>query len=152
MPPEFIKLYNLATKVKYDSRGNGYVYMEIRHGMYRLPQSGMLSNKLLKERLHDYGYHELPHTPGLFKHESRPVWFSLVVDDFGIKCVGKQNALHLINALEDFYDVEVDWKGSLYCGIALDWHYEDKYVNISMPNFVHKQLLRYYISMIWLPR
>ena len=143
-PPELIELYNLAPKVKYDAKGVGYVYMEIRRGMYGLPQSGILSNKLLKERLPQYGYYELPHTPGLFKHETRPVWFSLVVDDFGIKYVGKENALHLINALEDFYEVEIDWKGELYCGITLDWHYDDKYLDISMPTYVHKQILRYY--------
>ena len=99
IPPEFIELYDLAPKVKYDAQGIGYVYMEIRRGMYGLPQSGMLSNKLLKERLTDYGYDELPHTPGLFKHKTRPISFSLVVDDFGIKYIGKENALHLINAL-----------------------------------------------------
>lgn len=143
IPPEFIELYDLAPKVKYDAKGIGYVYkyMEIRCGMYGLPQSGMLSNKLSKKRLTDYGYDELPHTPGLFKHKTRPISFSLVVDDFGIKYIGKENALHLINALEDFYEVEVDWKGSLYCGITLDWHYEDKYVDISMPNYMQKQLL-----------
>ena len=31
----------------------------------------------------------------------------------------------------------------LYCGITLDWHYDAKYVNISMSNYVHKQLIRY---------
>ena len=31
----------------------------------------------------------------------------------------------------------------MYCGISLDWHYDAKYVNILMPNYVHKQLIRY---------
>ena len=39
--------------------------------------------------------------------------------------------------------MEIDWKGKLYCGISLDWQYDAKYVNISMPNYVHKQLIRY---------
>ena len=117
LPQEFIELYDLTSKVKYDSRGNGYVYMEIHRGMHGLPQSGILSNKLLKERLHTYGYQELPHTPGLFNHDTRPVWFSLVVDDFGIKYIGKQNALHLINALESKsigkvpYTAKLPWTG-----------------------------------------
>ena len=35
----FVKLYNLASKVdKY-----GFVYLEIRHGMYGLPQAGILA-------------------------------------------------------------------------------------------------------------
>jgi hypothetical protein len=52
--------------------------------MYGLPQAGILANKLLKERLELDGYTEQPHTPGLFKHKARPVWFNLTADDFGI--------------------------------------------------------------------
>ena len=33
--------------------------------------------------------------------------------------------------------------GGMYCGITLDWHYKDKYVDISMPNYVRKQLIKY---------
>ena len=117
--------------------------MEIHKGMYGLPQAGTLSNKLLKECLVEYGYAEQPHTPRLFKHETRPVIFLLVVDDFGIKYIGKKNAEHLISALTDFYEVEVDWKGELYCGIILNWHYDEGCVDISMPNYVKKQLLCY---------
>ena len=94
---EFIDLYDLAPKVK-----NGYVYMEISRGIYGLPQSGILSNKLLKKRLENHGYHELPHTPGLFRHENRQVWFTLVVDNFGIKYVGEESAKHLLGVLKEF--------------------------------------------------
>ena len=89
IPPEFIDTYNLATKVKH-----GYVYMAIIPGMYGLPQAGILANKLLKERLQVEGYYELPHTPGLFTHKTRPIWFTLVVDDFGIKYCGNEHAEH----------------------------------------------------------
>ena len=34
---ELIDLYNIGDKVNYDSKGVGYVYMEIRKGMYGLP-------------------------------------------------------------------------------------------------------------------
>ena len=33
--------------------------------------------------------------------------------------------------------------GSLYCGITLDWHYDQQYVNISMVGYVLKQLSKY---------
>ena len=117
--------------------------MEIRKGMYGLPQSGILSNKTLKEQLTEYGFTEVAHTPGLYNHDTRPVWFMLVVDDFGIKYIGKENAQQLIDGLKDLYEVEIDWNGKLDCGITLDWHYDAKYVNILMPNYVHKQLTRY---------
>ena len=105
---ELIDLYDLGDKVKFDSKGVGYVYMEIRKVMYGLLQSGILSKKLLKDRLTEYGYNEVAHTPGLYKHNTRPVWFTLVVDDFGIKYIGQENAQHLIDALKDFYEVEID--------------------------------------------
>ena len=57
IPQEIIDHYNLLPKVK-----NGFVYMEIRRGMYGLPQAGVLANKLLKERLIKYGYYKVPHT------------------------------------------------------------------------------------------
>ena len=31
------------------------------------------------------------YTPGLWLHEWRPIQFSLVVDDFGVKYVGEEN-------------------------------------------------------------
>jgi hypothetical protein len=67
VPDEFKDLYKLHDKIH-----NGFIYMEIRRGCYGLPQAGILANKLLKKRLAKHGYFELPHTPGLFKHISRP--------------------------------------------------------------------------------
>ena len=125
IPQEFIDLYVLNTKVK-----NGYVYIEIQKGMYGLPQAGILANKLLKTRLADHDYYEVPHTPGLFTHKTRPIWFTLVVDDFGIKYNGKEHADHLLKVLRGHYSVEVDWNGALYCGITLNWNYTDRYVDI----------------------
>ena len=114
VPQEFIDANNLASKIK-----NGYVYMKIIRGIYGLPQSGVLANKLLKKRLEEHDYYEVDHTPGLFTHKTRPIWFTLVVDDFGVKYVGKQHAEHLMSILKKHYDMEEDWKGELYCGITL---------------------------------
>ena len=43
IPEDVAKHYNLETKVK----SNGYIYIEIRRGMYGLPKSGILSQQLL---------------------------------------------------------------------------------------------------------
>ena len=77
--------------------------MEIIRGMYVLPQARVLAIKLLKECLRNHGYYEVPHIPGLFQHVTRQIWFTLVVDDFGIKYVGKENIDHLLNALREEY-------------------------------------------------
>ena len=50
---------------------------------------------------------------------------------------------HLIAAIWKNYTLEVDWEGALYCGITLKWNYAEGYVDISMPNYVHKQLVCY---------
>ena len=50
-------------------------------------------------------------TAGLWTHEWRPICFSLVVDDFSVKYVGEEHADHLIAALKDDYEVEVDMDG-----------------------------------------
>ncbi len=93
-PTDIIEHYRLSEKVL-----NGYVYMEIQKGMYGLPQAGILTNKLLKGRLARHGYFEQPHTPGLWKHVSHPVWFNICVDDFGINYIGKEHLQHLYDAL-----------------------------------------------------
>ena len=117
--------------------------MEIICGMYGLPQAGILANELLQKRLDPHGYYKVQHTPGLWKHESLPIQFTLVVNNFGVKYVGKDNALHLINALKINYDIETDWKGHLYCGITLDWNYKDGYVDTKMPCYAMKQSKKY---------
>ncbi|KAL7480669.1 hypothetical protein ACHAW6_006340, partial [Cyclotella cf. meneghiniana] len=138
IPDVFKDTYNLWDKIY-----NDHVYMEIRRGCYGLPQAGILANKLLKKRLATDGYFELPHTPGLFKHISRPIQFSLIVDDFGIKYTGKQHLDHLIASIKKHYNVTVDRTGSLYCGITLNWQYNKGFLDISMPGYVQKQLSKY---------
>ena len=70
---------------------------------------------------------------------TRPVQFTLVVDDFGVKYVGEENANNLIQAIESKeYKLEVDWTGSRYCEITLDWNYDERTLVISMPGYVKK--------------
>jgi hypothetical protein len=137
-PEHIIEQYNLRDKAK-----DGYVYLECRKAIYGLPQAGILANKLLKARLAPAGYYEVPHTPGLWTHISRPISFTLVVDDFGVKYVGKQHAEHLVQAIKKHYPLSEDWAGTLYCGITLAWDYDARTVDFSMPGYIKKQLQKY---------
>ena len=74
---------------------NGYVYVEIRRS-----QADTLANKGIKVKLEPHGSFEVPHTPGLWKHITRPISFSLVVDNFGVKYIDKADVDHLIVALK----------------------------------------------------
>jgi hypothetical protein len=47
-----------------------------------LPHLGILVNKLLQKRLAPHGYYACVNTHRLWKHETHPITFSLVVDDF----------------------------------------------------------------------
>ena len=73
----------------------------------------------------------------------RPISFTLVVDDFGVKYIGKEHVMHLIKSLKEHYEVEEDWEGHRYLGITLDWDYKKREVHLSMPDYVERALVRF---------
>ena len=79
----------------------------------------MLINKYLKEKLALHVYYKVPHTPGLWKHISCPIQFSLVVDNFGVKYARQEHVDHLICTLTREFTISKDTEGALYCGISL---------------------------------
>ena len=79
-PDNVAQQYQLQGKEK-----NGFIYVEFRKAIYGLPQAGALANKLLKKRLAQARYYNMPHTQGMWKHVSRPIAFILVVDAFCVK-------------------------------------------------------------------
>ena len=111
--------------------------------MYGLPQAGVLANNKLTECLEPKGYYQCRHTPGLWHHKWRPILFSIVVDDFGIKYVGKEHADHLIAAIEEKYEFSTNWGGTLYCGILINWDYANCTVDLSRPNYISSMLHKY---------
>jgi hypothetical protein len=109
---------------KYDLKRlavNGWVYLKIQKGEYGLKQAGLLANQLLQKRLKPFGYYPARHTTGLWLHNKKPTYFSLVVDDFAVKYVKKYDANHLRDALLQHYEITTDWEGTVYSGITLDW-------------------------------
>jgi hypothetical protein len=69
--------------------------------------------------------------------------FTLVVDNFGVKYVNKDNVNHLIKCLKQKYKLTKDWGGNLYCGIKLNWNCNNHTLDISMPGYIIKQLQKY---------
>ena len=117
--------------------------MENWKGIYGLPQAGLLTNQRLTTHLAKYDYAPNRHTPGLWRHKHRPVTFSVVVDNFGVKYEGRENAQNIISALEDLYKVTTDWGGEIYIGITLKWNYKECYVNLSMTGYVEAALKKF---------
>jgi len=67
----------------------------------------------------------------------------LVVDDFGVKYVGEEHANHLISVLKEHYEIDVDWEGTRFIGLTLDWDYSGHKVHLSMPGYITKALARF---------
>lgn len=91
------------------------------------------------------GYNECRFTKMVFRHETRPITFALVVDDFLIKYSAKADADHLIRALETTYALKTDWAATKYLGIDLTWDYAStpRAVTLSMPGYVEKGVNRF---------
>ena len=115
----------------------------MRQAVWRLPQAGILASKLLQKRLALHGYYECKQTPGLWKHTSQPISFTLVVDDFGVKYTQQEDIDHLIGCIKEKYKLTKDWTENLYFGIKLKWDYNNCTLNISMPGYIIKQLKKY---------
>ena len=76
-----------------------------------------------------------------------PSNFFLIVDDFGIKYVGKRHALNLLKILEQHYEITANWEGKKFVGIDLEWDYTEQHSNrtccISMNGYIDKLLIKY---------
>ena len=143
IPQEVIDHYNLQDKVIED----GWIYYKIRMAIYRLEELGKLSNVELQTVLASEGYEPRPFTHGLYRHKTRPIAFSLVVDDFGVKYINVKDAEHLENTVKKHYPIKTNWKGNYYLGMILDWNYNkvhnNRAVTLSMPGSVKEALLKF---------
>jgi hypothetical protein len=72
--------------------------------MYELSQAGIIAQELLAKQLKEHGYLQSKTTPGLWKHEWRPIIFSLIVNNFGVKYVGEEHAQHLLQTVQKYYN------------------------------------------------
>ena len=70
-------------------------------GMYGLPQAGSLVCDLLKHRLNKEQYFQSQTMPGFWKHKTKSIQFVLVVDNFGIKYLWREDLDHLICSLKN---------------------------------------------------
>ena len=78
--------------------------------------------------------------PCFWTHDWRSVHFPLVVDNFGVKYVSEEHAIHLKNTIEENYTVTTEWYGKLSIGITLDLDYKRRHLHLYMPNYVTKYL------------
>ncbi|KAL7483745.1 hypothetical protein ACHAW6_009387 [Cyclotella cf. meneghiniana] len=130
-------------KLQEKTTPDGFVYFEVRKGMYGLPQAGLLVQEWLEKRLNENGFTQLKFTPGLGTHASKPIQFTMFVVNFGIKYVGKDTAQFLVESLKEKYTISSDWEGKKYMSLMLDWDYYKGEVHLSMPGYLEKALRQF---------
>ena len=117
--------------------------VRIVKGIYGLPQAGRLAHEKLCRLLKRHDYHACPNTPCLFVHATNGVKFTLVVDDFAIKYGNRPGVEHLFAAIREEYRLEVDWQGSKYIGMSIEYNKKERWLRLSMPGYVEAALARF---------
>ena len=82
--------------------------------MHGLKEEGKLAHEDLKVFLKSQGYEPAKHTPGLWKHKTLVLTFTLIVGDFGTKCSNIAQAQHLLDTLRLKHELSTDWTGALH--------------------------------------
>ena len=137
-PLDIISRYNLISIVH-----NGFVYTKIKKGIHGLKKVAILVYEKLVCHLQPYKYAPPPFSLGLWTHASRRTTFCLCVDDFGVKKFCRDDADHLLNALQQVFKVAVGWEGGKYYRLSLAWNYDKQYVNVSMPKYIPQMLQKF---------
>lgn len=86
---------------------NGYIYCEITGAMYGLKAAGYITNQDLIKHLTPHGYYPSKQTPGLWLYKTRPISFTPVVDNFGVKYMNKKDINHLFDIIKERYPVKI---------------------------------------------
>lgn len=126
--------------------------VRIDRAIYGLPQAALLAQLRLDAHLATRGFHPDAHTACLYRHETRDITFTLVVDDFGIKAKSDMVDIeYLFSCLREKYTITVDYTGMAYLGLTLRWIYSPpagarRSVTVSMPGYIAKALLRFDIA------
>jgi hypothetical protein len=107
IPANVIEHYSLQEIVT----PRGYVYCEIQKGMYEPPQTGIIAQELIVDQLKLHGHSQSETMPGLWKHKTCPIVLSLVINDFGVKYIGKENVQHLLDTIQKYYKCLCNWNG-----------------------------------------
>ena len=130
--------YNIS-----DISSHRFVYVEICKGVYGLKEAYIIAFNCLVTKLALHGYHPCKYTHGLWTHDSHQIIFTLAVDDFGIKYFKCEDAQHMFNALQQTYSISTYWTCKNYCGLTIDWYYDQGYVDISMPGYIVEALRKF---------
>ena len=132
----FREKYNIPSIVA----SGGYVYCKIKRGMYGFKQATQLTRDQLIDNIKPFGYYSSTQGPNIWVHKTKQTTFCFCVDDFRVKYFSEEDASHLISTLQICYTITIDKVGFNFCGLHLEWSYQQYWVDISMPTYVLKIL------------
>ena len=81
--------------------------------MFGLPQAGKIANDKTKLHLAKFRYKPSTITLGLWWHQTRPLQFSLVLYDFGVKYEFQEDITHFLDEQKTICKISEDWDGKL---------------------------------------
>ena len=82
-------------------------------------KKALLPKNYLQKKLGKYGYHQSKIVPGLWKHNTKPLCFTLCINNFAIKFTNMTDATHIIDALKKDYTITVDWDAEKYIELTI---------------------------------
>ena len=88
--------------------------------IYGLKQADIIAYNHIKTNLKPHTYHPVIGTVRLWKHASRPIYFCICVDNFGIKHYDKADVDHLLDKIGKIYNYTTDGDGKQYCDMTLN--------------------------------
>ena len=151
--PEFIKIVatdydparlhelGIAPYVKTPDTGNPFFYARVDKTMPGFPQAGFYANQQLVRHLRKNGYGQTS-TPSLFRHERDEIFFTLVVDDFGIKYRHIDDFHRLVTCLAELYHVKAAPLATDYLGMTITQNPQARTITLSMPGYIPALLQR----------
>ena len=95
-------------------------------------------NPSRKGRLLRYYNHSWPLEP-----KWRLILLSLLVDNFGVKYVGKFHSDHLALVLKQYHTITIYWDAKKYAGIIIKWNYTKRTCRLILENYIRDVLTKY---------
>ena len=116
---------------------------KIRKGMHGLQQAVKIAYDGLQQHILPCWCVPTKHTPRLWHHITSNLTFTFIVDDFVMKQKSIAKVKHFIHALQQKYEITVDWTVNLCVGFSLDWDCVDRTVKLSTPGLIKKVLMKH---------
>ena len=69
--------------------------------------------------------------------------FVLVVNALEVKYTDEKSARHLFDILQAYYNIKVNWEGTNYSGLILQWDYKERVVDISLSGYIDYVLTKF---------